>query len=149
MFFSTLTLRFNPDQGEIDDQRFQEFVKDKDVISVKEHFFLYRELPHLTLCVSWRQPEAGSRRINKPDETWRNLLKTPEDEELFDRLRRWRAEKAGKDGIPAYAIMTNVQLAEMAANKPRSKAALGTIKGFGPARADKFAADLLALMGVK
>ena len=149
MFFSTLTLRYDPDTGHIDDGAFQDFARDKEVLSVKEHFFLYRELPHITLCISWRQPEAGSRRQPKPNEEWRTLLKKPEDEELFDRLRRWRAEKARKEGIPAYAIMTNKQLAETAVLRPGSKAALGKVKGFGPAKADKFAKEILAIVGAQ
>jgi len=149
MFFSTLTLKYNPDTGDIDDQTFQNFAKDKQLLSVKEHFFLYGELPHITLCISWRQPEAGSKRQPRPSEEWRDLLKTPEQEELFDRLRQWRTKKTASQGVPAYTIMTNRQLAETAVQRPGSKAALGKLKGFGPARAEKYGKELLAVMGIK
>jgi len=52
MFFSTITLRYDPNCGRIDDKAFQEFAKNKEILSVREHFFVYRELPHLALCVS-------------------------------------------------------------------------------------------------
>jgi len=81
-------------------------------------------------------------------EAWRKLLKTPEDEERFARLRKWRVEKARAEGIPAYAIMTNVQLAETAHRSPASLAALQRIEGFGPARAEKFGREILAILGV-
>lgn len=149
MFFSTLTLRYNPDTGHIDDKTFQEFASDKEILSVKDHFYLYRELPHLTLCVSWRLPEAGTRRSPRSNEEWRSILKTPQDEELFDRLRRWRADRAKKEGVPAYAIMTNKQLAEMTVLRPGSKAAMGRVRGFGPARIDRFGKEILEIVGAK
>ena len=149
MFFSTLTLKYDPEEGHIDDASFQAFARDKEVLTVKEHFYIYRELPHLTLCISWRMPEPAKKQTNPSNEAWRSLLKSPEDAELFDRLRRWRAERARKEGVPAYTIMTNKQLAEMAAMKPASKAALGKVKGFGPARVDRFATEILEIAGVK
>ncbi|MBU0754154.1 MAG: HRDC domain-containing protein [Planctomycetes bacterium] len=149
MFFSTLTLKYDPQEGHIDDASFQAFARNKEILSVKDHFYLYRELPHLTLCISWRMPEAGGKKSAPSNEAWRSMLKTPRDEELFDRLRRWRADKARKEGVPAYAILTNKQLAEMAAMKPASKAALGQVKGFGPARVDRFGTEILQIAGVK
>ena len=62
MFYSTLTLRFDPASGSFDDARFDEFAKSKELLSVKEHFFEHGGLPHLLLCVSWRMPPAGSAR---------------------------------------------------------------------------------------
>ena len=106
VFFSTITIRYDPDTERIDDDAFQEFAKNKEILSVKEHFFIYRELPHLALCVTWRPPAAGRGAPAASREEWRKILKTPADEELFDRLRKWRAEKARAEGIPAYAIMT-------------------------------------------
>ena len=35
MFFSTLTLKYDSDTGQIDDTPFQEFSRDKEVLSVK------------------------------------------------------------------------------------------------------------------
>ena len=113
------------------------------------HFFLYRELPHLALCISWRMPEV--KRSGGPrgrNEAWRKRLETPEEEERFERLRRWRAEKARAEGIPAYAIMTNLQLAETAHRHPASLSALMRIEGFGPAKAEKFGREILELLGV-
>ncbi len=149
MFFSFITLRYNTDTGRINDDRFQEFAKGKEVLSVREHFYMFREIPHLTLCVSWRMPEAGSAKKNSKDNDWRSHLKTPQDEELFDRIRRWRADKSKKEGVPAYAVMTNKQLGELVSIKPKSKAALGTINGFGPARIDRYGEEILKIAGVK
>jgi hypothetical protein len=89
LFYSTLTLRFDPASGSFDDARFDEFAKSKELLGVKEHFFTHGGLPHLLLCVSWRMPPAGSaRKVATDDEAWKGLLTTPEAQERFDRLRR-------------------------------------------------------------
>ena len=147
MFFSTVTLRFDPASGSFDDARFDEFAKSKELLAVKDHFFVHAGLPHLLLCVSWRMPPAGSARKPDGDEEWRGLLTTPEAQERFDRLRRWRNERAKKDGIPAYAILTNRSLAEVAAIPTPSLAAFAAVEGFGPARAEKYGRDMLEVLG--
>lgn len=111
MFYSTLTLRFDPVRGGFDDQPLDEFSRSRELLSVKDHFFEQGGLPHLLLCISWRMPPAGSARKPKPEEDWKALLTTPEQHDSFDRLRRWRNETAKQEGKPAYAIFTNRQIA--------------------------------------
>jgi superfamily II DNA helicase RecQ len=147
VFFSTVTLRFDPASGSFDDARFDEFAKSKELLAVKDHFFLHAGLPHLLLCVTWRMPPAGSMRKPDGDEEWRGLLTTPEAQERFDRLRRWRNERAKKDGIPAYAILTNRSLAEVAAIPAPTLAAFGAVEGFGPARVTRYAGEMLEVLG--
>ena len=60
------------------------------------------------------------------------------DEDLFQKLRELRRTLAKERGVPPYVIFNDRTLAEMAAKKPRSIAALLAIKGVG----DKKAADL-------
>ena len=71
MFFPTVTLRFHPASGSFDDGRFDEFAKSKELLAVKEHFFVHAGLPHLLLCVSWRMPPAGAARKPEGGEEWR------------------------------------------------------------------------------
>jgi ATP-dependent DNA helicase RecQ len=149
MFYSTLTLRFDPASGSFDDARLDDFAKSKELLAVKEHFFEHAGLPHLLLCVSWRMPPAGTaRKAATDDEAWKGLLTTPEAQERFDRLRRWRNERAKKDGIPAYAILTNRSLAEVAAIPTPSLAAFGAVEGFGPARVERYGRDMMEVLGV-
>jgi len=81
LFFSTVTLRFDPDRGLFDDAPLDEFARSKEVLAVRDHFFTHGGLPHLLLCVSWRMPPSGSARRAKPDEDWRSVLATPEQQD--------------------------------------------------------------------
>ena len=147
MFYSTLTLRFDPARGGFDDQPLDDFSRSKELLSVKDHFFEQGGLPHLLLCISWRMPPAGSARQPKPEEDWKTLLSTPEHHDAFDRLRRWRNEAAKKEGKPAYAIFTNRQIAEIAVLPSPSLAAISELGGVGPARVDRYGRTALEVLG--
>ncbi len=68
------------------------------------------------------------------------------DRALFERLKRWRGEQARRQRIPAYVVLHNSHLEEIAARKPRSIHELGSIKGIGLRRAARYGEELLALV---
>jgi ATP-dependent DNA helicase RecQ len=65
---------------------------------------------------------------------------------LYRDLKRWRNDRARADGVPAYTIARNTQLAEICRKQPRSLAALREIEGFGEATCGKYGKELIALM---
>jgi DNA helicase-2/ATP-dependent DNA helicase PcrA len=68
------------------------------------------------------------------------------DEELFERLRAWRSGRAGEEKVPAYVVFTDLTLQAIAEVRPADRAALLRISGIGPAKVDKYAEDVLALL---
>jgi ATP-dependent DNA helicase RecQ len=72
---------------------------------------------------------------------------SPADEGLFERLRAWRLERARADAVPAYVVLHDATLRALAAAKPRSRADLAAVNGFGPAKLDRYGADVLELIG--
>ena len=44
------------------------------------------------------------------------------DEELFERLREWRKERAGEESVPAFVVFTDATLQLIAEHKPRTPA---------------------------
>ncbi|HXH88778.1 MAG TPA: ATP-dependent DNA helicase RecQ [Gaiellaceae bacterium] len=70
----------------------------------------------------------------------------PADEGLFERLREWRLERARTDEVPAYVVLHDATLRELAAAKPASQADLAGVKGFGPAKLERYADDVLAVI---
>jgi ATP-dependent DNA helicase RecQ len=69
------------------------------------------------------------------------------DPALFERLKRWRGEQARAQQVPAYVVLHNSHLEEIAARKPRTIHELGSIKGIGLRRAARYGEELLALVG--
>jgi ATP-dependent DNA helicase RecQ len=68
------------------------------------------------------------------------------DRALFERLKRWRGEQARQQRVPAYVVLHNSHLEEIAARKPQSIHDLGSIKGVGLRRAARYGEELLALV---
>jgi ATP-dependent DNA helicase RecQ len=68
------------------------------------------------------------------------------DPDLFERLKRWRGEQARRQQVPAYVVLHNSHLEEIAARKPGTIHELGTIKGIGLRRAARYGEELLALV---
>jgi DNA helicase-2/ATP-dependent DNA helicase PcrA len=64
---------------------------------------------------------------------------TPE----FEALRRWRAERAKADEVPAYVVFHDRTLHEIAAVRPQTREELSAISGVGPAKLERYADDVL------
>lgn len=70
----------------------------------------------------------------------------PYDSELFDKLRRWRADKAREQKQSAFIIAHNTLLEELARRKPQTLQAMLGIKGMGQGKIDKYGNELLAII---
>jgi ATP-dependent DNA helicase RecQ len=68
------------------------------------------------------------------------------DSPLLARLRTWRSERAREQGVPAYVILHDRALYEIAALLPDSVQALLAVPGIGLAKADRYGEDLLAIV---
>ncbi len=69
------------------------------------------------------------------------------DEELYERLRDWRKERAKTDEIAAFMVFSNATLELVAELKPRTPTALKAINGIGPEKLEKYGPELLELVG--
>jgi len=68
------------------------------------------------------------------------------DAGLLDQLKAWRLEQAREQSVPAYVILHDRTLAEIAATRPRDIDALGMISGIGAKKLERYGAALLALV---
>jgi ATP-dependent DNA helicase RecQ len=68
------------------------------------------------------------------------------DAGLLARLKEWRREEARRQGVPAYVILHDATLAEIARRAPRDSAALGEISGIGQKRLERYGASLLGVV---
>jgi len=63
---------------------------------------------------------------------------TPEDFNVFSKLRDVRKKLAEEYGLPVYAVCTNDQLAEMAKRRPANQTEFMQISGIGQSKAEKY-----------
>jgi DNA helicase-2/ATP-dependent DNA helicase PcrA len=71
------------------------------------------------------------------------------DEDLppaYRALKEWRREQAQADGVPAYVVFHDSTLAEIVRAAPCSEAELAGVTGVGPAKLERYGADVLAVL---
>jgi len=121
------------------------FCAEQRVVSVDKEFVHGAERSYWALCICYLDRQGGPLPTRKGKIDYREVLSQP-DFALFATLRGLRKTLAEQEGIPAYALFTNEQLATMVQNRVTSKAALGDIEGVGPARVEKYGDDFLKLL---
>ena len=66
--------------------------------------------------------------------------------DLVTKLKNWRGSLAKETGIPAYCILHNKTLTEIAQVMPKTSAELQDIGGLGPAKITKYGDDILQIV---
>jgi predicted DNA binding CopG/RHH family protein len=83
------------------------------VISIEKQFVQDGERSYWAVCVSYVEKQAGPLSPRKGNVDYREVLSAA-DFALFAKLRDLRKRLAEREGVPAYALFTNEQLAQMA-----------------------------------
>ena len=71
---------------------------------------------------------------------------SPEAEEHLRRLGAWRKQTAAGEGTPAYIVFSNDTLAKIAAAQPQTLEELGTVRGVGPVKLERYGPAVLAVL---
>jgi ATP-dependent DNA helicase RecQ len=65
----------------------------------------------------------------------------------YAQLKAWRLAEAQRQALPAYVILHDATLAEIARRVPRDLAALAEVPGIGARKLERYGPALLALLG--
>ena len=97
-----------------DDSEFQAYIKEKDVLSVEDHFFICRKTPYVLLIINCQftdntatadlttvKPASRNRKSAVP--SFLNESELP----LYNHLKYWRNQYCKDQGIPPYVITIN------------------------------------------
>jgi superfamily II DNA helicase RecQ len=131
--------------GEEESQELNRFLATNRVLMVERHFVSDGSSSVWAICVSYLDrsgrpaPELGKR------VDYREVL-SESDFAIYAKLRSLRKSMAEKDGLPAYTLFTNEQLAAMVQQRVTSLRALEEIQGIGPARVKKYGAAFLEIL---
>jgi len=69
-----------------------------------------------------------------------------DEDPLFLSLRAWRRETANETGVPAYVILHDATLREIAARRPATLAELGEISGLGTKKLEAYGEAVLEVI---
>jgi ATP-dependent DNA helicase RecQ len=101
--------------------------------------------------IAVRKPAEGydpSTRSGRPRKRARETMAelAPSDRPLFEALRAWRGGEAKAQHVPPYVIFHDRTLAEIAAARPGSRAALAALNGVGEAKLAHYGAAVLEVV---
>lgn len=121
------------------------FCAGQRVVSVDKQFVQDAERSYWAFCIGYLDSQDSPKATAKGKIDYREVL-NEQDFAVFARLRTLRKELADGEGIPAYAVLTNEQLAELVQRRVQSATALREIAGVGEARVEKYGDAFLRLL---
>jgi ATP-dependent DNA helicase RecQ len=95
--------------------------------------------------VALRRP-AEAKTTPKPRSRRIDAELSADEQQLWERLRAWRAETARAHGVPAYVILHDATLLEIVRGRPRTTADLRRIPGIGERKLENYGAALLEVV---
>ena len=131
------TLPFDEVSESFPDEIVTEFCLNKKVHSVQTQFFTIDGRPFWSVAVQYETILRGEEKLRDLDDAQKLL---------YERLKAWRKERAGKDGIPVYLVATNMQLVAMIRLKCKALESFKQIKGFGQKRVQKYGKEITEMI---
>lgn len=145
MQYQFFTLPFLPDTENFDDTEFQQFLKEVNVVSVTDQFFIYENTPYWGILVRYLPPTGEKRRPKtEREEAYKEKLEQA-DWPLFEKLREWRKGEADKIHQPVYIVFDNMKLATIAHARPKTVQSLHDLK-LGEKRIEKYGKAILDIV---
>jgi ATP-dependent DNA helicase RecQ len=87
-----------------------------------------------------RTPKSSARKSAPATVTY-----TSAQQQLDDALRAWRKSEAAKTGKPAFIVLSDAVIRNLAIAQPQSIPELLTVSGIGPEKAERLGADIVAI----
>ncbi|MCG8455333.1 MAG: HRDC domain-containing protein [Holophagales bacterium] len=139
-FFSVPAL--DPGDGE---RELNRFLAQHRVASVERELVADGQASFWAVSVTYLAPERSAPAERRSRIDYREVL-SAEDFEVFAALRSERNAIAKRDGVPAYHVFNNAQLAAMVEGRHRNLEQLSSLDGVGPARLAKYGQKFLDLL---
>lgn len=112
------------------------------VVSLDRQLVNEPGVAYWAICVSYL-PSKTSNPIKKGRIDYKEVL-SQEDFATYAHLRNLRKEIAEQEGVPAYAVFTNEQLAALVTRRIASLSDLAALSGVGPSRIEKYGERFLS-----
>ena len=94
-----------------------------------------------------RRAKAGAAELPAPSPPARRTRKrSPDAGGLEEALRNWRRDEARRQNVPAFRILSDRTLKELAEEIPTSESSLLAVHGIGKSKADKYGKQLLQIL---
>jgi superfamily II DNA helicase RecQ len=132
--------------GEAATGELNRFLSTHQIISVEHQFAQNGANSAWSICVSYVAKDGRPSSLAKKAKIdYREVLKKP-DFQVYAKLRALRKTLAEREGVPAYALFTNQQLAHMVQQRVTSAAGMREIAGIGESKVTKYGDAFLEIL---
>lgn len=122
------------------------FLRGHRVVRMEKHFVGQETGAYWALAVEFLERGGGEASHTIEGRIDYKTVLSEADFAVFRRLRDLRKELADAEGLPAFAVFTNAQLAAMVQRRVTSRRMLSEIDGIGEAKTTKYAERFLAAL---
>ena len=91
-----------------------------------------------------KSKRGGKAKIGKDGKVEADL--TADDEALYEKLKAWRLDTAREENVPAFVILHDSVLREIARSRPLDKVALSAISGIGESKLVRFGEAVVGIV---
>ena len=140
MQFKLFTIPITDSGAALDEMN--QFLRGHKVLETDKHLVQNEHGATWCFCVSYIINSKPAN-IKKEKVDYKNVLDTKVFE-VFSELRKIRKQIAETDGIPAYAVFTDEELAGIAKLEELTVANLKNVKGIGTKKAEKYGKRIIS-----
>ncbi len=128
--------------GEALNEELNKFLRSHKVLKVDQQLDTSLDMGHWTFCVQYIEANTKTSNQGRGSIDYKEVL-SEEAFTRFSKLRVIRKQIAQQDGVPAFAVFSNVELAELAKMTSLSPAKMKKVKGIGEKKIEKYAERFL------
>jgi superfamily II DNA helicase RecQ len=154
MYIRIFTIQVDAETGQLDDRALHQFSLEHQILSIKSDFYQQGDLPEMNVLVTYRP------KIKRPSQQWIQTRQhmdpvpdtiakvelTDAQKVVYERIRKWRNQKAEELGYRSMNVFYNNQLKELVQIMPKSTTELQKIEGIGKGRVEKYGDELLKVL---
>lgn len=134
--------------GEQINEELNKFLRSQKIVDIEKQLVMQKECAFWSFCVTYLPVarllgEDSVERREKID--YKRVLDEPTFA-IFTRLRAIRKQLADRDAVPAYAVFTDAELAEIAKMDMPTPSQLRSVPGIGERKVEKYGVDLCAML---
>jgi superfamily II DNA helicase RecQ len=122
-----------------------QFLAEQRILAVEREFIADGSNSAWAFCIGYDETEHNLLAAKTGKVDYKKVL-SAEDFAVFAKLRMLRKQLAEQEGVPAYALFTNQQLADMVVNRVNTLAALRALSGVGEGRVEKYGRAFIELL---
>ena len=131
---------FDPAAGE---EALNSFLASHRIVAVEKQWYGSEQNPAWCFVVSYEgEKTTGAKRATMD---YKEIL-DDDDFQRFARLRELRNRLTKEEGVPAYSVFTNEQLAVLVTQRVTTVEAMAAIPGIGKSRIERYAKTFLPLL---